>query len=73
MQKTIVETLCYYSRLFNTDRFWLQKKAQKDIQELLDSYCSKGFELVSTDAHQFGWATYIYLYFRETTPTSAAD
>ena len=63
MSKTVVETLCYYSKLFPKGRFWLRDKAKEDIQVLLDQYSADGFELTSTDAHQFGWATYIYLYF----------
>ena len=64
MSETIVETLCYYSKLFPSGRFWLRDQAKEEIQELIDRYAGDGYELFSTDAHQFGWATYIYLYFR---------
>ena len=63
MNKTVVETLCYYSKVWSNNKFWLRDQSKEEIQELLDRYTADGFELVSTDAHQFRWATYIYLYF----------
>jgi len=67
MSKTVVETLCYYSKL-TLNGFWLRDQAKEEIQELLDQYSADGYELVSTDAHWFGFATYIYLYFSKSTP-----
>ncbi len=65
MNKTVVETLCYYSKLWSKDKFWLRDQAKEEIQRLLDQYSGDGYELVSTDAHKFGFATYIYLYFKK--------
>ena len=64
MNKTVVETLCYYSK-FTSKAFWLRDQAKEEIQALLDKYSEDGYELVSTDAHGFGFATYVYLYFKE--------
>jgi len=42
-----------------------QKSSKKDIQERLDEYSKKGYQLTSTDATKFGLALYIYLYFEK--------
>ncbi|MFP4097060.1 MAG: hypothetical protein ACLFUB_21430 [Cyclobacteriaceae bacterium] len=39
------------------------EQSSKEIQEKLDEFASQGYRLVSTDATDFGYAVYFYLYF----------
>lgn len=59
-----VETLIYYSKL-TTDSKHIAKSSQEEIQQKLDEYADKGYKLASTDATNFGFAVYIYLYFEK--------
>lgn len=59
-----VETLIYYSKV-SLDKMHIIKSSQKEIQEKLDEYSSKGYKLVSTDMSNFGAALYVYLYFEK--------
>lgn len=62
MKKYKLESLVYYSKLF-AEKEHIVEASSKEIQEKLDEYASKGWRLVSTDATDFGFAVYIYLYF----------
>lgn len=62
MKKYKLESLCYYSKL-TLDREHITKSSTKEIQEVLDKRAAEGWRLVSTDATDFGFAVYIYLYF----------
>lgn len=62
MKEYTVETLIYYSKI-TTDTKHIAKSSKKEIQEKLDEYAKQGYQLVSTDATNFGMAVYIYLYF----------
>ena len=64
MKEYKVETLIYYSKL-TTDRNHIAKRSKKEIQDKLDHYAKEGYRLVSTDATNFGYAVYIYLYFEK--------
>lgn len=59
-----VETLIYYSKI-TLDAKHIANSSNKEIQEKLDEYGSKGYKLTSTDATSFGAAVYIYLYFEK--------
>ncbi|MDT0685230.1 DUF4177 domain-containing protein [Autumnicola psychrophila] len=59
-----LETLIYYSKL-TLDKEHIAKDSKKDIQAKLDDYAQKGYRLVSTDATDFGFAVYFYLYFEK--------
>lgn len=62
MKKYKLESLIYYSKLF-AEKEHIADASSKDIQAKLDEYASKGGRLVSTDATDFGFAVYFYLYF----------
>jgi len=62
MKEYKVETLIYYTKL-TLDSEHIAKKSKEDIQEKLDEYANNGYELVSTNSTNFGFAIYIYLYF----------
>ena len=62
MKEYKLESLIYYSKL-TLDKEHIVKDSSKDIQAKLDEYAQKGYRLVSTDATDFGFAVYIYLYF----------
>lgn len=64
MKEFKVETLIYYTKI-TTDSRHIVKSSKKEIQEKLDEYSKKGYKLVSTDATNFGYALYIYLYFEK--------
>jgi hypothetical protein len=57
-----VDALVYYTKL-TTDKEHLVKSSQADIQEKLNERSGEGWRLVSTDATDFGFAVYVYLYF----------
>ena len=62
MKEYKLESLIYYSKL-TTDKEHIIKDSTKDIQAKLDEYARMGYHLVSTDASDFGFAVYFYLYF----------
>jgi hypothetical protein len=64
MKEYKVETLIYHTQL-TADSKHIAKSSQKEIQEKLDEYSQKGYKLTSTDATNFGFAVYIYLYFEK--------
>ena len=64
MKEYKLESLIYYSKV-TLDKEHIVKSSSKDIQEKLDEYAKKGYRLVSTDATDFGFAVYIYLYFEK--------
>lgn len=64
MKEYKVETLIYYTKL-TTDTRHIAKSSKKEIQEKLDEYSKKDYKLVSTDATNFGYAVYVYLYFEK--------
>ncbi|MEL6895195.1 MAG: DUF4177 domain-containing protein [Planctomycetota bacterium] len=59
-----LETLIYYSKLF-AEKEHIAKQSSEDIQAKLDEYSRNGYRLVSTDATDFGFAVYFYLYFEK--------
>ncbi len=62
MRQYKVEALVYYTKL-TTDKEHIVKSSVSDIQEKLDDYARRGWRLVSTNATDFGFAVYFYLYF----------
>ena len=64
MKEYKLESLIYYTKL-TMDKEHIVKASTKDIQEKLDEYAQKGYRLVSTDATDFGFAVYFYLYFEK--------
>lgn len=64
MKKYKLESLIYYSKL-SLDKEHIVKSSSADIQAKLDEYSAEGWRLVSTDATDFGFAVYIYLYFEK--------
>ena len=64
MKQYKVEALIYYTKLtFDTEH--IVKSSKSDIQQKLDQYAGDGWRLVSTNATNFGFAVYIYLYFEK--------
>jgi len=59
-----VESLVYYTKL-TLDKEHIVKSSVPDIQEKLDEYAKNGWKLVSTNATDFGFAVYFYLYFEK--------
>ena len=57
-----VEALIYYSKV-TLDKEHIAKSSVPDIQAKLDEYARAGWRLVSTNATDFGFAIYFYLYF----------
>ena len=64
MKQYKVEALIYYTKL-TLDKEHIVKSSTTDIQEKLDEYAQNGWRLVSTDATDFGFAVYFYLYFEK--------
>jgi hypothetical protein len=64
MKDTKVETLIYYSK-FTFDKNHIAKDSKADIQQKLDEYSKKGYRLISSNATNFGFAIYIYLFFEK--------
>ena len=62
MKQYKVEALVYYTKL-TVDKEHIIKSFVPDIQEKLDYYANDGWSLVSTNATDFGFAVYFYLYF----------
>ncbi|MEL6388784.1 MAG: DUF4177 domain-containing protein [Bacteroidota bacterium] len=62
MKEYKVETRAYYSKL-TTNRNHIVESSQMEIQDIIDSSVSDGWQLASTDAAAFGAAMYVYLYF----------
>ena len=62
MKEYKLQALIYYSKL-TLDKEHIAKSSSADIQAKLDEYASKGYRLVSSDATDFGFAVYFYLYF----------
>lgn len=64
MKQYKVEALIYYTKL-TLDKEHIVKSSTSDIQEKLDEYAKNGWRLVSSDATDFGFAVYFYLYFEK--------
>jgi hypothetical protein len=64
MKQYKVEALIYYTKL-TLDTEHIIKSSTADIQEKLDEYSKGGWRLVSTNATDFGFAVYFYLYFEK--------
>ncbi|HWP44767.1 MAG TPA: DUF4177 domain-containing protein [Blastocatellia bacterium] len=64
MRQYKVEALIYYTKL-TLDKEHIVKSSTLDIQRTLVEYSSKGWRLVSTNATDFGFAVYFYLYFEK--------
>jgi hypothetical protein len=64
MKEYKVESLIYYTKL-SLDKKHISKNSKKEIQDKLDEYAKNGYRLTSTDATNFGYAVYIYLYFEK--------
>ncbi len=64
MKEYKLESLIYYTKV-TLDKEHIIKASTKDIQEKLDEYARDGYRLVSTDATDFGFAVYFYLYFEK--------
>ncbi len=62
MKEYKLESLIYYSKL-TADKEHIVKDSSRDIQAKLDEKAKEGWRLVSTDATDFGFAVYFYLYF----------
>ncbi len=62
MKEYKLESLIYYSKM-TLDKEHIVKDSTRDIQAMLDHYAPQGYRLVSTDATDFGFAVYFYLYF----------
>ena len=59
-----VETLIFYSK-FTFDKNHIAKQSKIDIQEKIDEYAAKGYQLSNTTSTNFGMAIYIYLFFEK--------
>ena len=64
MKQYKLESLIYYSKM-TMDKEHIVKSSSIDIQAKLDEYAATGWRLVSTDATDFGFAVYFYLYFEK--------
>ena len=62
MKQYKVEALVYYTKM-TTDKEHIVKSSVADIQNKLDEYAKRGWRLVATNATDFGFAVYFYLYF----------
>jgi hypothetical protein len=62
MKQYRVEALVYYTKI-TVDKEHIIKSSVPDLQEKLDYYANAGWSLVSTNATDFGFAVYFYLYF----------
>jgi len=64
MKQYKVEALVYYTKV-TLDKEHIVKSSMIDIQQKLDEYANQGWRLVSTNATDFGFAVYFYLYFEK--------
>lgn len=64
MKEYKVESLIYYTKL-TLDKEHIVKSSTTDIQQKLDQYAADDWRLVSTNATDFGFAVYFYLYFEK--------
>jgi hypothetical protein len=64
MKKYKVESLVYYTKI-TLDKEHIIKSSTTDIQQKLDEYAADGWRLISTNATDFGFAVYFYLYFEK--------
>lgn len=64
MKRYKVESLVYYTKI-TLDKEHIVKSSTTDIQQKLDQYAADGWRLVSTNATDFGFAVYFYLYFEK--------
>lgn len=64
MKEYHVESLIFYTKI-TLDKEHILKDSTKDIQAKLDERAQEGWRLVSTDATDFGFAVYFYLYFEK--------
>lgn len=64
MKEYHVESLIFYTKI-TLDKEHILKDSTKDIQAKLDERAREGWRLVSTDATDFGFAVYFYLYFEK--------
>ena len=62
MKEYQVESLIFYTKI-TLDKEHILKDSTTDIQAKLDEKAADGWRLVSTDATDFGFAVYFYLYF----------
>ena len=62
MREYKVEALVYYTKL-TVDKEHIIKSSVPDIQQKLDEHAKAGWRLLSTNATDFGFAVYFYLYF----------
>ncbi len=62
MKEYQVESLIFYTKI-TLDKEHILKDSTADIQAKLDEKAADGWRLVSTDATDFGFAVYFYLYF----------
>lgn len=66
MKQYKLESLTYYTKV-TLDKEHIAKSSATDIQNKLNQYAKDGWRLVSTDATNFGFAIYFYLYFEKDT------
>lgn len=64
MKQYKVESLVYYTKI-TLDKEHIIKSSTTDIQKKLDEYAADGWRLISTNATDFGFAVYFYLYFEK--------
>ncbi len=64
MKQYKVESLIYYTKI-TLDKEHIIKSSTTDIQQKLDEYAADGWRLISTNATDFGFAVYFYLYFEK--------
>ncbi|MBX2875117.1 MAG: DUF4177 domain-containing protein [Saprospiraceae bacterium] len=62
MKEYKVESLIYYTKI-TFDKEHIIKDSTKDIQDKLNEMAKDRWRLISTDATDFGFAVYFYLYF----------
>jgi hypothetical protein len=70
MKRYKVEGFIYYSKV-TLDMDHIITTSVPEIQTKLDEYARGGWRLVSTNATNFGFAMYIYLYFESDTAGTA--
>lgn len=64
MKEYKIETLIFNHKL-TLDLEEIAKRSQKAIQEKLDEYSKKGYELCSTDSTKDDASLYVNLYFEK--------
>ncbi len=69
MKQYIVESLVFYTKV-TLDKEHILKSSTVDIQNKLNERAAEGWKLVSTDATDFGFAVYFYLYFERDAPVA---